>query len=147
MESKVRYRIGDNLQFEAAGEIGFVQREREIFLDILLSTMTIEEIRSLIIPEITNNDEIDEDFTEVVERDKKPSKSKTQLDDCASCLCNTCVRIEICQYVKEGCAGLDPERPNPCKGCYDGMRFTPIGDTAETKITCSSYTEGSGNYV
>ena len=65
---------------------------------------------------------------------------KTRIEDCRACWCNTCAEILNCENIREGWQP-DGERPNPCVGCFDGMRFTP----KEKAAFCGGYVEGAEN--
>jgi hypothetical protein len=61
-----------------------------------------------------------------------PSYEKTQLFDCAHCMCNTCKKIERCPYEpKDFTSDI---KPYPCEGCKDGTVFM---DTS--KMECEEY--------
>ena len=61
--------------------------------------------------------------------DSRPVMNGKQLNkdykDCEACLCNTCANLDSCTSIRvgyvQGCI-----RPNPCIGCADGMRFSPV---------------------
>ena len=72
---------------------------------------------------------------------EREAGEKTQLDDCAACLCNTCANIESCVHAPEEVHRFVGVRPYPCADCLDGMRYTNLDDA------CEGYVEGSGNYV
>ena len=62
----------------------------------------------------------DEIVTETITEGDEAGK-KTQLEDCAACLCNTCANIEKCCNAPAGLE-LIGVRPYPCADCLDGMK-------------------------
>lgn len=64
---------------------------------------------------------------------------KTDIQDCRSCWCDVCGRIEKCEKHREG-AEPDGLRPLPCIGCVNGFRFKP-----REKRPCADYLPIDGN--
>lgn len=64
---------------------------------------------------------------------------KTDIQDCRSCWCDVCGRIEKCEKHREG-AEPDGLRPLPCIGCVNGLRFKP-----REKRPCADYLPIDGN--
>ena len=98
----------------------------------------------------------DEDGGEIVTEtitDEDEAGSKTQLEDCKACWCNTCAILEKCEKMRDGLMLSDiypkrnaPARPRPCAGCNDGDRFMPIYEEANGDCQCGEYVQGEENY-
>lgn len=71
------------------------------------------------------------------EEDEEP-ELKTDIQDCRSCWCDTCGRLEACEKHRDG-EKPDGLRPLPCIGCANGLRFRP-----KEKEACEEYTEAAG---
>ena len=74
-----------------------------------------------------------QEFEEIL---KKPIH-KTEIEDCRTCWCDQCAKIEQCAMMREG-AIPDGVHPSPCIDCRDGMRFKP-----REKAQCKEFVQGS----
>lgn len=71
-------------------------------------------------------------------KESEQSAKKTRIDDCRKCWCDQCAKLDRCEHLREGTAA-DENRPLPCAGCGNGMRFQPCEEER-----CADFVQGAG---
>lgn len=126
MESRIKYKIAE-IEFEAAGDPDFIERERKVFLEAVFPAAMAALYWT-------------QDDQPATASEGAPQK--TDIADCKACWCNTCAKIENCP-LDDGSGDPDGLRPYPCVGCVDGIRYSP----KEGEPDCGAYEEFDGeNY-